>query len=193
MNGKRKKYKEFKKFEAGLKEMDMKIKNLEINSEEFNKLVELKKRLVPMYIGEKIQRCQHYIAYDNPVYQISTDTTIYDYYCPKCGLASELASYDREDLSDEDKVRYDYFESNGIASKKGNYNYVVDRDLAMSIYEIILEKNPGINSKTAIKYFEIALDNMIDKPVTDEAIEHRAERLGTNALSIRNIHRKNKN
>jgi len=28
MNGKRKKYKEFKKFEADLKEMDMKIKNL---------------------------------------------------------------------------------------------------------------------------------------------------------------------
>jgi len=146
-----------------------------------------------MYIGEKIQRCQHYIAYDNPVYQISTDTTIYDYYCPKCGIASELASYDREDLSDEDKVRYDYFKSNGIASKKGNYNYVVDRDLAMSIYERILEENPGINSKTAIKYFEIVLDNMIDKPATEDRIKSRAKRLCSSITSIRNIHRKNKN
>ncbi len=67
-------------------------------------------------------------------------------------------------------------------------NYKLDYSLAQKIYNKILEANPGIDSDTAIKYFEIALDNMIDFP-RDES---RAERLQTSSSQISYIERKRK-
>ena len=79
-------------------------------------------------------------------------------------------------LTPEQKIMYNYMQDNyydrGLHSER-----FCDLDLAMSIYRKIKEAHPDIDDKTALKYFEIALDNIRNIKVNDERKESRAKRL----------------
>ena len=101
--------------------------------------------------------------------------------CIKCGLDEKilyLMEYNPNynSLTQDEKIMYDYMQDNyynrGIHSK-----VFCNLDLAMSIYKKIKEKHPNIDDKTALKYFEIALDNIRNIKVNDERKEDRAKRL----------------
>lgn len=68
-----------------------------------------------------------------------------------------------------------------------NRLYACDTKMAKAIITKIKEANKDIKREELIKYFEIALDNMIDIEVSDERINSRAKRLGVRPIKVRNI------
>ena len=101
--------------------------------------------------------------------------------CMKCGLDEKVIylmeyNYNYKSLDRDQKIMYNYIQDNyynrGIHSKK-----FCNLDLAMSIYRKIKEKHPNIDDKTALKYFEIALDNIRNIKVSDERKQSRSKRL----------------
>lgn len=105
--------------------------------------------------------------------------------CIKCGLDQRVfntidgwynSSYW---LSLGDRIMYDFMNDyqygGGIDTK-----VLCDLDLAKAIYSKIKEVHPDIDDETAIKYFEIALNNIRNIKVSEERKENRAKRLSLN-------------
>jgi len=104
--------------------------------------------------------------------------------CIKCGL-NELALkkdqiYDGIDMASfEERIMINYLHGyplrRGIVSKE-----LCNIDLATAIYSKIKENNPDINDETALKYFEIALNDIRNIKVNEERKINRAKRLSLN-------------
>ena len=103
--------------------------------------------------------------------------------CIKCGL-DEGVNYDYYgNLSeDEYEAMKAYFNKTHFGwlrnlSNEASSTEYCDGELAQAIYKKIKEVHPDIDDKTAIKYFEIALENMRENNITDEQKEKTAKRL----------------
>ena len=121
--------------------------------------------------------CDHIFVYSELEFD-KTRGTIRSCGCIKCGLNESVLKGHRDELSIQDQIMYDYLTSHELSGTKTN-NFC-DLDLARAIYSKIIDNNPGIDDKTAIKYFEIALDNIRNIDVSDERKESRAKRLSLN-------------
>lgn len=121
--------------------------------------------------------CNHVFVYSELEFDKSRGT-IRSCGCIKCGLNESVLKSHKDELSIQDQIMYDYLTSHELSGTKTN-NFC-DLDLARSIYSKIIDNNPGIDDETAIKYFEIALDNIRNIDVSDERKESRAKRLSLN-------------
>ena len=97
--------------------------------------------------------------------------------CVKCGLNTNVLNKEQHNLSFTEQLMREYLLNNQL----DNYNMsdvLCDFSLAKSIYFKIKENHPEITNEKAIKYLEIALDNIrnIDANVRRE--KSRAKRLG---------------
>lgn len=130
---------------------------------------------------EQYASCEHITVYSSIEHDRTEGRTYKDCGCIKCGLDTRALDLDCDSnfLSPDKKIMYDYFQKNSIiGSLKGiNTEIVCDLDLAKAIYSKIKEAHPNIDDETAIKYFEIALDNIRNIPVNEERKISRARRL----------------
>jgi hypothetical protein len=180
-----------KKLESKLNDVNGTIEEFEVNPIiiEYKKLLLEKKQLENEITAQtcqielgRIKKCQHYILAQYNLFKPSIK------YCIKCGLSTDVLTSYREELNELGRVRYDYLTETGLIGI--NNGYCCDPDLANEIYTRIKKANPGIDEKTAIKYFEIALDNMMSIKVHNERIRSRAKRLDVNPSSIISMYKK---
>ena len=153
--------------------------------DDLDQLLDLKDELYVEMKTDEYSSCNHIFVYTKIKHETVDN---YEYKCCgciKCGLNNEVLDYKRKDLNPDQLIMYNYL-SNKNNSYGGSLNAHVlcNLDYARAIYRRIAEKHPGIDDKTALKYFEIALDNMNNIKVSDERKESRAKRL---ALNIKNI------
>ena len=108
--------------------------------------------------------------------------------CIKCGLDQsvfiKLDNAGYKNLSYKDQVMCDFLKGrcnlNGI-----NTELCCDLDLANAIYLKIKEKHPNIDDETAVKYLNVALNDMRYIEVSDKRKEKRAKRLSLNPICFR--------
>lgn len=127
---------------------------------------------------EEFSKCSHIwipVSKNVDYYEGRSDI---DYGCMKCGLDQRVlsASYP-EFLSVDDKIMYNYLYQHYAIHQGIKSHTLCDLDLARSMYSKIVEYHPDIDDSTALKYFEIALDNMRNIRVTDDRKESRVKRL----------------
>lgn len=127
---------------------------------------------------EEFSKCSHIwipVSKNVDYYEGRSDI---DYGCMKCGLDQRVlsASYP-EFLSVDDKIMYNYLYQHYAIHQGIKSHTLCDLDLARSMYSKIVEYHPEIDDVTALKYFEIALDNMRNIRVTDDRKESRVKRL----------------
>ena len=104
-----------------------------------------------------------------------------EYYgCIKCGLDHRVYNYsNQKELSFDEQIMYEYLDE--YISFDGTFTDICcDIDLATTIFQRIKERNPHINDKLALKYFEIALDNIRNIPVNEQRKLSRIKRLSLN-------------
>ena len=134
---------------------------------------------------KKYDKCHHYyILGDNKGKNV--DEPI----CILCGLRRNASIRERDEAA-RIMNKYLVFRDFLLRKKKKDrgYKYYCDMKVADKIIKEIKNDNKGISNDELIKYFEIALDNMIDIPVTKAAVKGRAKRLGTSMKKIKAIHR----
>ena len=127
---------------------------------------------------EEFSKCSHIwipVSKNVDYYEGRSDI---DYGCMKCGLDQRVlsASYP-EFLSVDDKIMYNYLCQHYAIHQGIKSHTLCDLDLAHAMYSKIVEYHPEIDDVTALKYFEIALDNMRNIRVTDDRKESRVKRL----------------
>lgn len=127
---------------------------------------------------EEFSKCSHIwipVSKNVDYYEGRSDI---DYGCMKCGLDQRVlsASYP-EFLSVDDKIMYNYLYQHYAIHQGIKSHTLCDLDLAHAMYSKIVEYHPEIDDVTALKYFEIALDNMRNIRVTDDRKESRVKRL----------------
>ena len=138
---------------------------------------------------KKFDKCQHYY-----IFGINSGKTKDGVVCIFCGL-KRLLEIGRDE---ESRIMNEYVFSHenllrlqGKRTKKSKgYKYYCDMKIAEKIIKKIKEAHKGISDNELIKYFEIALDNMMDIPVIEERVEDRAKRLKTSVKKIKYIHKK---
>ena len=124
---------------------------------------------------EEFKKCNHVLIYSKSIYDELEQRTYRYRGCIKCGLDESVKADDNYKFSSVTKAMHDCL---GWVNIKGKYiDYVCDLELARAIYNRIKEVHPDINDETAIKYFEIALDNIRNIKVSEERKEKRANRL----------------
>lgn len=127
---------------------------------------------------EEFSKCSHIwipVSKNVDYYEGCSDI---DYGCMKCGLDQRVlsASYP-EFLSVDDKIMYNYLRQHYAIHQGIKSHTLCDLDLARSMYSKIIEYHPDIDDITALKYFEIALDNMRNIRVNEDRKESRVKRL----------------
>lgn len=125
--------------------------------------------------NEEYDSCEHILVYSEIEHDRCEGRTYKSCACIKCGLNNNVLNREREYLSLQRKVMYDYLSKKYLNGKKTKI--VCDLDLARAIYSKIKEKHPDIDDSTAVKYFEIALDDIRKIKVSDERKMNRAKRL----------------
>ena len=127
---------------------------------------------------EEFSKCSHIwipVSKNVDYYEGRSDI---DYGCMKCGLDQRVLSVSNpEFLSDDDKIMYNYLCQHYAIHQGIKSHTLCDLDLAHAMYSKIVEYHPEIDDVTALKYFEIALDNMRNIRVTDDRKESRVKRL----------------
>ncbi len=138
---------------------------------------------------EKYENCDHIFVRHN-INHDSYEGRVYPSCgCIKCGLDTSILSkvieqgYDINDLSTDQQIMYNYLKElydNNIFLNIAEPDITTpcNLELATAIYKKIKEAHPDIDDDTTTVYFEIALDNMRYKPVTEERQISRAKRLG---------------
>lgn len=127
---------------------------------------------------EEYDECKHILVYSKIEYDRHEGRTYRNCGCIKCGLDDSVLDEERDWLTNTQKIMYDYLRKNYLKGIKTDI--LCDIDLATSIYSKINEAHPDIDDETAIKYFEIALDNIRNIEVNDERKISRAKRLSLN-------------
>lgn len=143
--------------------------------------IELEPELLSLHTDmkkEEFSKCSHIwipVSKNVDYYEGRSDI---DYGCMKCGLDQRVlsASYP-EFLSVDDKIMYNYLRQHYAIHQGIKSHTLCDLDLARSMYSKIIEYHPDIDDITALKYFEIALDNMRNIRVIDDRKESRVKRL----------------
>ena len=127
---------------------------------------------------EEFSKCSHIwipVSKNVDYYEGRSDI---DYGCMKCGLDQRVLSVSNpEFLSDDDKIMYNYLCQHYAIHQGIKSHTLCDLDLAHAMYSKIVEYHPEIDDVTALKYFEIALDNMRNIRVNDDRKESRVKRL----------------
>ena len=125
---------------------------------------------------DEYKKCQHIWVYD-----------LYTSYngsfcgCIKCGLDQSINDIiytfgDDVLLTEEEKIMYQFMKKNYVKTGICSDTYC-NLNLAKAIYKKIKENNPNISDKEALKYLEIALDNIRNIKVNETRQESRAKRL----------------
>ena len=143
-----------------------------------------KKDLYKSIKNDEYNKCNHLAitTYIEPSRLENKDTKYCG--CLKCGLDEKVRYVDGwvidyNNLSFEKQVMLDYLNENG-SNFKNKTNIICDLELAKAIYDRILEVHPKINDKLALKYLEIALDNIRNIKATDDRKNSRIRRLKLN-------------
>lgn len=150
---------------------------LTLNDQNLKLDLELSELYSPMK-EEEFSECEHIWL---PIDKISGDcegrSDIY-YGCMKCGLDQRIISAtSAKFLSPEYKAMYDYLHEHKAIDKGIMSHTLCDFDLARAMYSKIVEYHPDIDDVTALKYFEIALDDIRNIRVNENRKESRAKRL----------------
>lgn len=143
--------------------------------------IELEPELLSLHTDmkkEEFSKCSHIwipVSKNVDYYEGRSDI---DYGCMKCGLDQRVlsASYP-EFLSVDDKIMYNYLRQHYAIHQGIKSHTLCDLDLAHAMYSKIVEYHPEIDDVTALKYFEIALDDMRNIRVNDDRKESRVKRL----------------
>lgn len=140
-------------------------------------LLKEQKRLYKFMKYEEYEKCEHILVYT----KISKDhrgRTQKACGCIKCGLDDRVLRNNPDELLYEQQVMFDYFKDKSPLGVKGKESgYACSLPLATALYRKINEAYPDINDKTALKYFEIALDNIRNIQVSRHRQVKRALRL----------------
>ena len=189
MNNAKKKYEEIlekgRKIvdEMDLLEKDDKVKRYLELKEEIDDLYNKKLEAYKDVKFEEYDSCNHKFIYSKIEIDRYEGRSYKSCGCIKCGLNTN-ALYLRSDwLPYTQQIMHDYLNKKREekiyigASSIVDIDVVCDLDLACAIYSKIKEVHPDIDDETAIKYFEIALDNIRNIKVSDERKENRAKRL----------------
>lgn len=169
--------KEYKKIEKeiwGLEELPIVKKYLDLQKKKTELEIRRKNLHGLMEYGE-YENCNH-------LWGISMDEYgEYDYVCVKCGLnykSLRLTNRGKEDsLSFDERVMASVLKEQSFVND-ADINLVCDKDLAMALYKKIKEHHPDIDDKTAVKYLEIALEDIRNIEVSEKRKKNRAKRLG---------------
>ena len=131
---------------------------------------------------EEYKSCEHILVHSKIDYDRYEGRTYKSCGCIKCGLDNSVLNYEWEYLPIERQIMYTHLKEECFAGMiKGVETEVAcDLDLAQAIFSKIKEVHPDIDDTTAIKYFEIALDDIRNIKVSDERKVGRAKRLSLN-------------
>lgn len=127
---------------------------------------------------KNFKECRHLTVYTKVVHDYIDGKRYSDIGCIKCGIDTSIYDYERKFLSPEEQAMYDYLKSYSNVLFNSKPKTTCDLQLGVAIYSKIKERHPDIDDKTAKKYFEIALDNIREIPVSEARKESRAKRLG---------------
>ena len=97
--------------------------------------------------------------------------------CIKCGLDESVFSKNNKTSNLKIEIKKEYLKKNGYFIRGRKLNVSCDLLLAQSIFNKINEVHPSIEENLAIKYFEIALDNIRKIEVNKVRRQSRARRL----------------
>ena len=102
--------------------------------------------------------------------------------CIKCGLDSKVFYLmDRHNnyklLTLDQAIMYDFLRDENAHKNGIQTNIFCDLALAKAIYSRIKTAHPDIDDETAIKYFNVAINDIRNKEVSDERKASRAKRL----------------
>ncbi len=153
-------------------ELHRQLKKISEQQKEFYRLIKIK----------EVSSCKHIWVstlhdYD-PIEGRATDYCG----CMKCGLDQRVfyitgSFRNKNILTFDQSIMYDFMKDNRYFEQGINTKVLCDLDLAKGIYSKIKEAHPDIDDVTAIKYFEIALDNIRNIKVSKERKISRAKRL----------------
>ncbi|HIR59074.1 MAG TPA: hypothetical protein IAB38_03395 [Candidatus Onthousia excrementipullorum] len=169
-----KEYRNIEKEIWGLEELPIVKKYIELQAKK-NALATKRKNLYGLMKYGEYENCNH-------LWGISMDEYgEYDYVCVKCGLnykSLRLTNRGKEDsLSFDERVMASVLKGQSFVND-ADINLVCDKDLAMALYKKIKEHHPDIDDKTAVKYLEIALEDIRNIEVSEKRKKNRAKRLG---------------
>lgn len=169
-----KEYRNIEKEIWGLEELPIVKKYIELQAKK-NALATKRKNLYGLMKYGEYENCNH-------LWGISMDEYgEYDYVCVKCGLnykSLRLTNRGKEDsLSFDERVMASVLKEQSFVND-ADINLVCDKDLAMALYKKIKEHHPDIDDKTAVKYLEIALEDIRNIEVSEKRKKNRAKRLG---------------
>lgn len=164
------------------------LKELE-KDEKVKEYIELNERndklynqLISSYKGLKLENyynCKHIFVKSSTIYE-SIEGRSYSYYgCIKCGLANNVLDENKNNLTEDEKIMYEFLDKN---SMKGIFvKESCDLSLAKAIYNKIIDNYPNIDDHTAVTYFKKALYDIRNVKVSNERKENRAKRLSLHA------------
>ena len=169
-----KEYRNIEKEIWGLEENPIVKKYIELQAKK-NALATKRKNLYGLMKYGEYENCNH-------LWGISMDEYgEYDYVCVKCGLnykSLRLTNRGKEDsLSFDERVMASVLKGQSFVND-ADINIVCDIELAMALYKKIREYHPDIDDKTAVKYLEIALEDIRNIEVSEKRKKNRAKRLG---------------
>ena len=169
-----KEYRNIEKEIWGLEELPIVKKYIELQAKK-NALATKRKNLYGLMKYGEYENCNH-------LWGISMDEYgEYDYVCVKCGLnykSLRLTNRGKEDsLSFDERVMASVLKGQSFVND-ADINLVCDKELAMALYKKIKEHHPDIDDKTAVKYLEIALEDIRNIEVSEKRKKNRAKRLG---------------
>lgn len=175
---------EYKKTLEKYREGEKRIKELEKNDivREYLSLRENKRNLqLQLNLLHEKAKKKEYAECNHIWVQISDYGYGHEYCgCIKCGLDERVQHENNLCVLSDDEIlmknfmRFNYYRKGLISISSCNLQ------LAMAIYNKIIEKYPDIDDETALKYFEIALDNIRDIKVSSKRKRSRAIRLNLN-------------
>lgn len=124
--------------------------------------------------NEEYKCCEHILVYSEIDYDRYEGRTHRSCGCIKCGLDNSVLSK-KVGLTFYQMIMYDYLRKRHLMGKETKI--ACDLSLAQAIYSKIKETHPDINDEMAIKYFEIALNDIRNIKVSEERKTNRAKRL----------------
>jgi hypothetical protein len=113
-----------------------------------NEISELHKKI----IINDIASCNHIMVY--------TDDNASCCGCIKCGLDNRVLDKNKDELTEDELIIYNYLKKKNITSKTINSNIVCNLNLARSIYQELLEDNPLIEDREALEKFATRLSEI---------------------------------
>lgn len=140
-------------------------------------LIKEQRRLYRITKFAEYEKCSHILVYTK-VTQDQRGRIKKCSGCIKCGLEDRDTHNVSGKISFKEQVKLDFLKEKspfGIQGKQTDIECSLS--LALSIYSRIKEIHPDIDDKTALKYFEIALDNIRSIPVSEDRKVQRAKRL----------------